>query len=332
MTTDPKITKQTLLPPLPDPRSQNSVKHGILSEHVPAWERDGYAAHVQAVRDSVGAGNYLEQRLADRAALALWRLDRVARWEAKDMETEARRFQDRLQTTDPMAGLLASYGQQQAPPDARGLRDTLQELARLTGEKDTVLLRDPDTVELVATDRDLEAQAWQVIGSDGNLESIQHQQRESIGIDLIMDLQERWNASPERVARVILERKPTRDEAQAAADWDWSIEANQLPRLVAECQRAAGADWNVYVTRKCLEAETGARDLRTLLSRLWLLVEQELASATEPNSKRLEKVTRYEAHLERVLYRSLGELREMRTAESELPLTQVSSRQGTTIN
>lgn len=319
---DAKTAKQTLLPPLPDPRALNSQRHGILSEHVPAWERDGYAVHVQAVRESIRADNYLEKRLADRAALALWRLDRVARWEASEMEADARRFQDRLQTDDPMASLRASYGSPEAPAAARGLRDTLRSLAKLTGESERVLLDDPETVELVAVDRDLEAGAWATISGDGNLESIPQQARECVGVDLIMDAQEKWNIAPERVARVMLDRRATKDEVQNVLDWDWQVTADELVGLVSECKRAAGSDWSWYLTRKRIDAESAARDLRVMGSRLRLLVAHGFAQATEPDGKRLEKVARYEAHLERVLYRSLGELRQLRTAASELPVAQ----------
>ncbi|WP_407543282.1 hypothetical protein Q0M94_26270 (plasmid) [Deinococcus radiomollis] len=46
-----------------------------------------------------------------------------------------------------------------------------------------------------------------------------------------------------------------------------------------------------------------------------MLVQHDQARAVEPDTKRLEKSTRYEAHLERVLYRALRELEAAREGE-----------------
>jgi hypothetical protein len=51
-----------------------------------------------------------------------------------------------------------------------------------------------------------------------------------------------------------------------------------------------------------------AGQVRLLAARLPVLIEQEWAQSAEPDTRRLEKIARYEAHLERVLYRALHEL------------------------
>lgn len=327
-----KTTKQTLLPPMPDPRSLNSRKHGILSEQVPHWERDAYAVHAQAVRESVGAGNYLEQRLADRAALALWRLDRVARWEAGEIEADQRRFVDRLQSPDPMAGLVQSFGQSEGPVDTRNLRDTLRALSNMTGEAEAVLLNDPETVELVAADRDQLAEAWRLILA-GESDALTDEQVQTVGVDLIVALQEQWNVSAERVARVLVGRKPTGAEVQSVVDWDWTPERHELPGLLAEAVKVAGADnWRQWLIKQHYRAIGEAGKLRVVGERLPVLFHQELARATEPDTKRLEKVARYEAHLERVLYRSLGELKALRAEGAGLPPELSTSSNAPTVN
>ncbi|GHF91512.1 hypothetical protein [Deinococcus ficus] len=308
------MSHQELLPPLPDPRALNSRKHGILSDLVPAHERDGYAAHVQSVRESVGAVSYLEQRLADRAALALWRLDRVARWEATELEADRRRFQDRLKGKvtvwpDP-------YGVQEAPVDALNLRESLEALAKMTGESVGCLARDPETVELVAQDRDREAAAWEAIrqGAEATLTA---EQAGSIGVPLLAALQQEWNADPTRLAKLLVGRKPTREEAQAVADWDWNLEPHEVAPLVAEAVRLAGREaWSSWLLRAQYKASGEAGKLRAVLARLPDLMHQEQQAATEPDGKRLDKVARYEAHLERVLYRSLRELRDLQQADA----------------
>ena len=132
--------------------------------------------------------------------------------------------------------------------------------------------------------------------------------REPLGIDLLTALVETWDIAPARVARVMLGRKPTRDEVQAVADWNWSVEPDELPRLITEAARAAGADWHPWLLRKLYGASGTAGKVRAVAARLPDLLRQEVAQATEPSTQRLEKIARYESHLERVLYRALHEL------------------------
>ncbi|MPY68438.1 hypothetical protein F8S09_17445 [Deinococcus sp. SDU3-2] len=307
-----KTTDQTTLPPLPDPRAMNGVRHGILSELVPAWEREGYAAHARAIRESVGATDYLQERLADRAALALWRLDRVARWEAAELEADHRRFHDRLRSKVVTFGLPDV---ESAPVDALSLRDSLAALARMTGETEAALVRDLETVELVAADRDREAQAWEAM-REGDLERLTTDQVEVVGVPLLADLQNEWDADPARLARLMCGGKASKQDAQAVADWDWTVEPQELPPLVAEAVRLAGSEaWSAWLLRQQLKASREAQQLRAVLARLPDLMRQELLQATEPDTKRLEKVARYEAHLERVLYRALRELQAMKDAD-----------------
>lgn len=319
MTAYPEITDQTLLPPLPDRRALNGMKHGILSELVPSWERAGYADHVQAVRGSLGANTYLQQRLVDRAALALWRLDRVARWEAESMEADQRRFADNIQARDVEFSFPVL---DQRPIDARGLKDSLKALAELTGEGEQALLAHPDTVELIAADLDSLATAWAAVRSGEGLASFTQDQNESVGVALLSALQETWNVDASRVARLLAGRKPTRDEVEAVADWDWRIESGEVAVLLKEAVRVAGEGLSSWLIKEQYEASGKAGKIRTVNARLPVLLAQEQARAVEPDQRRLEKVARYEAHLERVLYRALKELRELEATPNLADLTQ----------
>lgn len=312
----PETTEQTVLPPVPDPRALNAMRHGILSELVPSWERDAYAAHAQAVRESVGAVNYLQERLADRAALALWRLDRVARWEAGEMQAEQRRFLDRLHSREAglgaaFAGLLPSV-----PLDRRGLRESLEALAELTGEAAHAFLSDPQTAESYARDLDREAAGWAVLVARGEPSALPAELAGSLGLDLVSALLDRWDVNPARVARMLVGRKPTRDEVEAVTDGDWTVEPHELPALVGEAARVAGEGWGRWLLEMQHTASLKAGQVRAVAARLPVLLEQELAQATEPNTSRLEKLARYEAHLERVLYRALGELEATRDSSA----------------
>lgn len=319
MTANLEITDQTLLPPLPDRRALNGMKHGILSELVPSWERAGYADHVQAVRGSLGASSYLQQRLADRAALALWRLDRVARWEADDMEADRRRFADSIQTREVEFSFPVL---EKRPIDARGLKDSLKVLAELTGESEQALLAHPDTVELIAADLDSLATAWAAVRAGEELAGFTQDQNDSVGVSLLSALQETWNVDAGRVARLLAGRKPTRDEVEAVADWDWQIGSGEIAVLLKEAVRVAGEGLSSWLIKEQYEASGKAGKIRTVNARLPVLLAQEQARAVEPDQRRLEKVARYEAHLERVLYRALKELRELEATSNLADLTQ----------
>ena len=303
-----------------DPRGGNPQTHGILSMHVPASEREAYTAHALAIRQSSGAQGYLQERLADRAALAFWRLDRVARWEAGQMEADLRRWSDRQQTPDPYASLLPPKG---VPLDARDLTGTLAALAELTGEDARVLLNDPDTVSLCASDAELEAEGWAVLAS-GDPATLPAEMVNTLGIGLLEALMTIWHVSSVKVGRVLLGRKPTAAEVEDLESWDWEVTSDDLPGLLDLCKGAAGASWATWAMHKRYETIGKAGKLRRLAARLPILIQQEQERATEPDSKRLEKITRYEAHLERVLYRALHELevarRERQGQDTPAPL------------
>ena len=309
-----KITKQTA-PPAEvtvlsierDPRGGNPQTHGILSAHVPASEREAYTAHALAVRQSSGAQGYLQERLADRAALAFWRLDRVARWEGVRLETEHRRFFDHLASTKMEFG--PTYGDVIASPlYARPLRESLKALAELTGESLTAFISDPETAEQYAQDSDTEAITWEALRGGADLAPCSADVAAIIGVELLSALQEEWNLDAGKVARALLGRKATRQELQDVIDSNWEVEPHELGGLVTEAARVAGSSWNHWLMKKQYEAIGKAGKIRAVAARLPALLEQELAQATEPRTQDLEKIARYKAHLERVLYRALHEL------------------------
>ena len=325
-----KITEQTqdVLPPEPDPRASNAARHGLGSEQVPTWERDAYAVHVRAVRASSGAQGYLQERLADRAALALWRLDRVARWEAVSLEAQQRRFHDGLSSPDALHDALS--GLNPAPLFALDLRGSLKALSELTGEVQHVFLNDPACAERYAQDSDHEAAAWEALRAGADPAGCSKDTAATLGVDLLSALQQEWHLDAGRVAWALLGRKATRQEMQDVANWNWEVEPGELHGLVTEAARAAGTDWGQWLMQKQYEASSKAGKIRMIAARLPALLQQELAQATAPKTPDLEKITRYEAHLERVLYRALHELevarREQQGKDTPGPVRMVLER------
>lgn len=62
----------------------NAVKHGLraLNPVIPGEHREDWEAHRDGMVESLSPEGHLETVLAERAALLLWRLARVARYEA----------------------------------------------------------------------------------------------------------------------------------------------------------------------------------------------------------------------------------------------------------
>jgi len=69
--------------------SRNATRHGIYSNVpvVPGEYPEAWEAHRAGVVDSLAPVGLLEVNLAERAALLLWRLQRLARYEAETVAT-----------------------------------------------------------------------------------------------------------------------------------------------------------------------------------------------------------------------------------------------------
>lgn len=309
MTTE--ITKQTdpaqvveqlaapveVLPPLPDRRALNGVTHGLTAQHVPPDEREGYARHVEQIRAVTGAQNYLEQRLADRAALALWRLDRVARYEAAQAGNMRRAALERISegaTYGPAQYVTAAYAR----------------LADLIGYFTPEQLRDAQQVEEEAQERDRYAahlSAWAEGGSAAGLDKT-----DAAGLGWVLFEALADNTSPayseRKLAAAILGRTPKRSEVEALKNSEWEFEPGELPALV-EYARQLWGDRAAFRLRSLAEKESAkAAQIRAAFSEAQAAEADALAVAALPQAEQLEKITRYEAHLERVLYRALHDL------------------------
>lgn len=68
--------------------SQNAIRHGMLSTRlvVPELESEqGWMTHHQEIKESFSPVGGIEHQLVERIAFNLWRLNRVARYEAEDI-------------------------------------------------------------------------------------------------------------------------------------------------------------------------------------------------------------------------------------------------------
>lgn len=286
-----------VLPPAPDPRALNGVSHGLTAQHVPPSEREGYAQHAQQIRAATGAQNYLEQRLADRAALALWRLDRVARYEQAQAGNLRRAAEEKIRegaTYGPAQYVTAAYAR----------------LSDLIGYMTPEQLRDAQQVEDEAQERDRNAAhltRWAQGGSAGGLDE---NDAAGLGMTLFFALADNTHPaySERNLARAMLGRTPKRAEVEQLQESDWEFTPSDLPGML-DYARALWGDWAGVRLELLAEKESRkAAQIREAYREAQAAESDALALAALPPAEQLEKITRYEAHLERVLYRALHDL------------------------
>src|SRR6516164_785356 len=86
--------------------SRNALKHGVLSPLpvIPAAERpEDWEAHRAGIVGCLAPAGALEGQLAERVALALWRLNRVARYEAAVIAATQEEAVERLRSAPELA-------------------------------------------------------------------------------------------------------------------------------------------------------------------------------------------------------------------------------------
>lgn len=299
-TTDQSARSLTLevLPPEPDPRALNTYRHGIQSEHIPAHERDAYAAHVQALRESLGVVNYLEARLADRAALALWRLGRVARYEAALASYERREV---VQTIEEGK----EYGR------GASVTKAYLRLEALTYETGAAHRQDPGLSEREAQRLEGCAAAFDTWAAGGEVGELDGNTAAKVG-EKLARLLLAGEASAAQMVRAMMGRAPRRGEADSVQDGDWEYEPGELPGLLAFARQRWGRLAGLLFGKLADAERREAQNIRTAQREAEDTERDALNLAALPDGKTLEKIARYEAHLERGLYRALHELEAMR--------------------
>lgn len=286
-----------VLPPEPDRRALNASTHGLTAEHIPPSEREGYAQHAQQVRAATGAQNYLEQRLSDRAALALWRLDRVARYEQAQAGNMRRAAQVQISegaTYGPAQYVTAAYAR----------------LSDLIGYMTPEQLRDAQEVESEARDLDRYAAHLTRWAQGGSAEGLDENDAAGLGMTVFFALAD--NTSPafseRNLAAAMLGRTPKRSEVEALKESNWEFEPSDLPGMVEYARALWGNRAGVRLELLAEKESEKAAQIRAAFSEAQAAERDALAVAALPPGEVLDKVTRYEAHLERVLYRALHDL------------------------
>ena len=295
--------------------SLNAARHTILSKKVvlPGIERvDDWEAHRQATHEDLAPVGYLEANLADRVAFILWRLARVERYEAETtttlLETAEEALRERivqrreLESIDRglVSGTLAALNFMHEAATPAQLREELEfiteEQAAFTALQK---LADGDSMHPAHVERILFQVAEEVGLEAGALDELVP------GFVTGDAAESEWQNWPgwtkSELLRVIALL------AEIAAD------VRTAPPSVEKLLRCCEAD----ATRRQVAAEYKLREVEKELQHM-------LRARTLLAPEMLERLSRYETHLERSLYRALHELqrlRALREGSGGAPLT-----------
>ena len=289
-----------VLPPEGDARALNAQTHGMTSEQVPPHERAAYLQHVQAVRQSSGARGYLQERLADRAALALWRLDRVARYEEAQVREAQRSTRAALAQGEGMRG---TYNVKRA-------RDALAEAAGTTPQLLSTL---PELPERKAAQHERAAGYLSDWAAGGSAAGVSEDDAAHLGESLAGDLLDA--DPPARAAdmvRAMLGRPAKRGEPPRIDDGSWNYAPGELPGLLSFYREFWGDEAGAMLAESAGFERERAAKIREAQREARSAEADALALAALPSENESQKITRYEAHLERVLYRALHDLEALR--------------------
>ena len=273
-------------------RALNPVKHGVTANVLP-FERNAWQRHLEAVRAELQPVGPIEAALAERVALALWRLRRVAAWEA-GLLADAR---DRARV---VLGFSGTYPVPDSPPRDRQaaavslLQRILKGWVSPLADASEVVAEAREYVTstralIAALERALAAlddpAGWTAldVGDDA----------QTIGGTLIDALDEQEKAA--LAARWEIEPKEVHEVLVSSEDLPDLLELLGVERTRAALERALRSTrQNVALVEEALEAYHQATAERQARAR--------------PDLDELGKLQRYEAHLERTLYRALHEL------------------------
>lgn len=230
--------------------SRNATTHAIYSA-LPVLggveRHDEWDAHVAGIVASLAPATYLERALAERAALLLWRLRRVARYEI-----------------EMACGALAA------------VHDDVADLRR-----DRLTLRRENVPVTLAQARD-DADACR---------------EDADALERIASTERDAPISDDDARTVLARAIDDEDDHPQRPPGGWTPGT-----LLA----VAGLDGFGELR---LDAQLWADDAARQLTRLELELAREVTARTLPDAPTLEKVQRYEGHLERSLFRTLGAFR-----------------------
>ncbi len=252
----------------------NSVAHGLRSALpvIPGESAESWEGHRGAILTSLAAQGALEEALAERVALLLWRLGRVARYETATIATLQERIDDDIvrewdfaSSFSPPPGATIDHGRTLA--EVRGKAGRARSEAKLLRRFPTF----PDTRRLPVVEARIVIDAVACIPEDTALDDVA-----------------RWTAGQ---VRAVL------DTLAATAEEDDEDGGPMSP-----------AD---MIAHRAVEAEREEEEI-VATALLWERTADRMQrERILPSREDADKVMRYEAHLHRQLIQTLHELEAM---------------------
>ena len=270
--------------------SLNALKHGLraVSLAVPDMEdpRDWEAHRLQVVRDLAPSG-YLETVLSERAAALLWRLGRVVRYES-------------LHVTTDLENVVEDYMKAHRYETAAVHPEDLKAMAEVAAEELALFKKLP---KMKAGEKVEPMTAWGFV------------EKAAEAVDFELEEQD-----PEDEARILftidLEDIPEDEEVEEWEGWT----AGRLRKALDEVAAKAKADPEDMREAVLLKLHKENFDRKAKADAAFKALERERRSLLLPKEDTLDKVSRYEAHLERALFRTLHELQRFQASRAGLAL------------
>ncbi len=272
-------------------RALSAWKHGARAGILP-HERKAWQRHLEAVRAELEPVGAVEEALTERVALALWRLRRVAVWEA-GLLADAR---DQARVTHG----LGDYLLPDSPPDH--LQAAAVNLLRQTMKHwpITPLAKSFEVAEVargyVASERERIADLERALATLDDPAQLAALDDDAAGM----------------AASALIDALDEQEKAVLAARWGIDLEELEEIELAAEDFPSLLEVVGVERARTVLEHELRTTQWRVGLAEqaieAYHRATAERQERARPDLDELGKLQRYEAHLERMLYRALHEL------------------------
>lgn len=285
--------------------AQNALRHGLASDKpVLPWESaDAWDQHRQGILETLRPANSLEQELAERVALCLWRMRRVALYETAVTVVGQKDATDEMEDLS----LAQMFDAEDLPPDRR-LHARFEQLRR---EAQEAKERTEQVLALVAQLPGL-AEATPIAGP--------------VAYELVNAVA-REKGLPDQASRayaLLYEQGIHLPEGADVRSWKgWSAgllrtvltHENRRTPLERICRRAQ-KDCEAHLKALALEEKQATAMAEVFCARIKERTERVQQRLRLPDEKALEKVMRFEAHLGRQFLQALHTLERWQAARA----------------
>jgi len=274
--------------------SKNATRHGVLSALavVPGLEKaKDWEAHHRGVLAALAPVGHLETLLAERVALGAWRLLRVARYEREAVSLAQEAAED-----DAAERLAreAGFGTSEDAYRPRAAREALRDAEESLRER---------------------VRFWASLPRRGETKYVPQDEAEAALVALERAasafIEEEDEDSEDRLLqRLRVEGVPAGESVLDFDGWTVGLLRKALNALAA----AAGVNFQDLVEEDLRRLRASLDKARTLDREVRAQVDRLRRSRVVPDVAVLDKVSRYEAHLERGVFKALHELQRLQAA------------------